>query len=104
MSSAAACVNPRSTGALTRFSIQAKPAAPRASWITPDRMASQTASATHCGLPGSARPISEAAVRTQVRAAGPTESRVELLKSTATSSGNSAAYRPVIKGMPVRPA
>ena len=104
ISSAAAWVKPASTGELTRFSTQDAPVAPSASWIAPDRSASQTASDTHCGLAGSAIPTSDAPTSTQVSAAGPTDSRVELLNRTAIKAGRKAAYSPVTNGMPARPA
>ena len=46
-----------------------------------------TASATHSGEPGSAMPVSEAPINTQVKAAGPTDSLLALPKSTASKAG-----------------
>ncbi len=57
----------------------------------PASSASQTASATHWALPGAAMPISEVPTSTLLSADGPTESRVELLKSTAARAGRNVA-------------
>jgi len=101
---AAAWLNPVSTGELTRLSIHAEPLAPTASCIAPDSSASQTASATHCALPGGASPTSEAPTSTLLSADGPTDSRVELENRTAASIGRKVAYNPVTSGMPASPA
>jgi hypothetical protein len=104
MSSAAAWLKPVSTGELTRFSTQLAPPAPNASCMPPASSDSHTASATHCVLPGSARPMSDAPTSTLVRADGPTDSRVELPNITATSMGRNVAYSPVTSGMPANAA
>jgi hypothetical protein len=104
MSSAAAWVNPMRTGALMTLSSQPKPPRPSTSCSNPDRKASHTARSTQRALPGSARPLSEAATSRQVSAVGPTDSRVDAPHSTPTSAGSSAAYRPVTSGMPARAA
>ena len=78
--------------------------APRPGISRPESSTSQAASATHCALPGSAMPTSEAPTNTLVSADGPTDRRVELLKSTAARAGRKAAYKPVTSGIPARPA
>jgi len=88
ISSAAAWVKAISTGALTRFSSQPKRRKPSAICSKPDNSASQTASSTQRALPGSARPLSEALTSRQLSAVGPTDSRTELLNSTASSAGS----------------
>ena len=104
ISRAAPWLKPASTGELTRFSTHAARAAPRPSWMTPAISASHTASSTHCALPGSASPTSDAPTSTLVRADGPTDSRVEPLNRTAARAGRKVAYSPVTRGMPARPA
>ena len=54
-------------------------------------IASQTANATHCALPGAAIPASDELTSRQVKAVGPTESRVDEPQSTATKAGKSEA-------------
>jgi hypothetical protein len=104
MRSAAAWLKPVSTGELTRLSIQAAPDAPMTSCTPPASSDSHTASATHWSEAGAASPASEAATSTLVSAEGPTDRRVELPNSTATSIGRKVAYNPVTSGMPARPA
>lgn len=91
MSSAAACVNPPSTGEVTRLSSQPKRRAPSSSCSRPDSSAIHAASCTQCALPGSAMPVSDAPMSRLVSAVGPTPSRVDELQSTATSAGTSEA-------------
>ena len=87
ISSAAAWEKPLSTGEVTRLSNQPKRAIPITICSSPDSRAIHAARATHCALPGSARPVSEAPISRLVSAVGPTPSRVEELNSTATSAG-----------------
>ena len=91
INSAAACVNPISTGELMRLSSQPKRTKPSTTCNVPVSRASQTASSTQWVLPGSARPCSEVPTSRQVSAVGPTDSRVEALNSTATSAGSREA-------------
>ena len=91
ISTAAPCVKPISTGELTSRSSQPSPAAPSTSCISPDSSVSQTASATHSLLPGTAIGASEAPTSRLVSAVGPTDSRADELNSTAISAGSSAA-------------
>ena len=91
ISTAAACVKAISTGELTRLSSQPKRARPSATCSRPVSSASHTARVTHCGLPGWARPVSEAAISSAVSAVGPTESRCDDENSTATSAGRMEA-------------
>ncbi|MNW69300.1 hypothetical protein D3C74_482770 [compost metagenome] len=57
----------------------------------PDSKAIHAAMATHCALPGSAKPVSDAPISRLVSAVGPTPSRVDALNNTATSAGISEA-------------
>ena len=50
-----------------------------------------TARLTHCALPGSAMPVSEADTKMAVSAVGPTDKRLDALNSTATKAGISEA-------------
>jgi hypothetical protein len=59
INSAAACVNPISTGELMRLSSQPNRTKPSTTCNVPVSRASQTASSTQWALPGSARPCSE---------------------------------------------
>jgi hypothetical protein len=56
--------------------------------MPPDNRDNQTAKETHCAEPGSASPVSDAPINTQVSAAGPTDSRVALPNSTASKAGS----------------
>jgi hypothetical protein len=58
----------------------------------------------HCCEPGSAMPVSEALINTQVSAEGPMDKRKVPLHITPTTAGNKAAYKPVTKGMPAKAA
>ena len=91
MSTAAAWVKAMSTGEFTRLSSQPKRAKPSTICSSPLSSASHTASAIHCALPGSARPLSEALMSRQVSAVGPTDRRTDELNSTAISAGSSEA-------------
>ena len=88
ISNAAACVKPLRTGDVTKFSSQPKRTRPKSNCSMPARIAIQAASATHCALPGSAKPVSDAPMSRLVSAVGPTPSRVDELHSTATMPGN----------------
>ncbi len=91
MSTAAPCVKPISTGEFTSRSSQPKRPAPSTTWMAPEINVSHTAIATHSELPGTASGASDAPTSRLVSAVGPTDSRCDELKITATSAGKSAA-------------
>ena len=91
MSTPAPCVNAINTGELTMLSNQPNRAKPNTICNAPVMSESHTVRLTHSALPGVAMPLSEAAMRIEVSAVGPTDKRVEALNNTAINAGNSDA-------------
>jgi hypothetical protein len=91
MSTPAPCVKAINTGELTKFSNQPKRAKPNTTCSKPVISESHTVRLIHSALPGAAIPLSEAAIKMDVSAVGPTDKRGEALNSTATNAGNSEA-------------